>query len=158
MIVLDTNVLSELMRSRPDASVVTWMDQVSPETVWTTAISVFEIRFGLELLESGSRRQALETAFDAMIHSDLNRRVLPFDDQSAQLTAEISASGRKAGQTVDLRDSMIAGIVAAQDASLVTRNVRHFENAGIDLINPWEVGDRCACLPNSSAAMSSGWP
>ena len=141
MIVLDTNVLSELMRTRPDPSVVTWMDRAVPVTVWTTAISVFEIRFGLELLEQGTRRQSLETAFEAMIHSDLNRRVLPFDDKSAQRTATISASGRKAGITVDLRDSMIAGIVFSQEASLVTRNSRHFENAGIKLINPWEVAN-----------------
>ena len=142
MIVLDTNVLSELMRTSPDPVVVTWLDQTVPETVWTTAISVFEIRFGLELHEQGGRRRSLEAAFEAMIHSDLNRRVLPFDDSSAQCTARISARGRKAGQLVDLRDSMIAGIVATQEASLVTRNIRHFENAGIALINPWKVGSK----------------
>ena len=129
------------MRKQPDPGVVAWLDGLTPEAVWTTSISVFEIRFGLAIMTEGNRRQALISAFDAMLLQDLKRRVLVFDSESAEKTAQISANARSTGRNVDLRDTMIAGIVASQQASLATRNTQHFEAAGIDLINPWNLSD-----------------
>jgi len=141
LIVLDTNVMSELMRIQPDRGVIAWLDELTPETVWTTSISVFEIRFGLAIMAEGNRRQALTSAFDAMLLQDLKQRILVFDNESAEKTALISAKARSTGRNVDLRDAMIAGTVASQQASLATRNTQYFEAAGIDLINPWNVAD-----------------
>lgn len=137
MIILDTNVVSELMKRTPEPSVVRWLDGLPVVSVWTTAITIFEVRFGLALLDSGARKSALISSFEAMVGADLDGRVLPFDESAADQTTTISAKGKQNGRSVDLRDSMIAGIVACQNATLATRNVRHFEATGIEVINPW---------------------
>lgn len=137
MIVLDTNVLSALMRQEPDERVVTWLDGLPPESVWTTAITVFEIRFGLEILESGRRRHALERAFAAALAEDFDGRVLPFDETAAEVAGRIAAERRRAGRTIEIRDVQIAAITAARKGSLATRNRRHFEDLGLSLIDPW---------------------
>jgi toxin FitB len=139
MIVLDTNVLSALMRQEPDAGVVAWLDRLPPESIWTTAITVFEIRFGLQILESGRRRQSLERAFAAALAEDFDGRVLPFDEPAAEAAGRIAAERRRAGRTIEIRDVQIAGITAARKASLATRNTRHFEDLGLSLIDPWSV-------------------
>lgn len=137
MIVLDTNVLSALMRQDADAIVIAWLDRQPPESVWTTAVTVFEIRFGLELLAPGRRRRQLQEAFTRAVEEDLSARILPFDQAAAQKAASCAAERRAAGKTVDFRDIEIAGIVAARSATLATRNLRHFQDLGIDLIDPW---------------------
>jgi toxin FitB len=139
MIVLDTNVLSALMRQEPDAGVVAWLDRLPPESIRTTAITVFEIRFGLQILESGRRRQSLERAFAAALAEDFDGRVLPFDEPAAEAAGRIAAERRRAGRTIEIRDVQIAGITAARKASLATRNTRHFEDLGLSLIDPWSV-------------------
>lgn len=137
MIVLDTNVLSALMRHEPDPVVVTWLDTQPPDAIWTTTVTTFEIRFGLEILADGRRRTALQQAFARALEDDLDGRVLPFDQTAAEAAARIAAHQRAAGQPVEIRDVQIAGITAARKATLATRNTRHFEGTGITLIDPW---------------------
>lgn len=137
MILLDTNVLSALMRREADSTVVAWLDAQPPESIWTTSITVFEIRFGLEILAKGRRRKALEEAFASALDEDFDGRVLAFDQAAAEAAAAIAARRREAGRPVEIRDVQIAGITAARKATLATRNIRHFEGAGIALIDPW---------------------
>jgi len=126
VIILDTNVLSALMRAGPDPTVVAWLDRQPAESVWITSITLFETRFVMALLPSGRRRQALESAFDQMLNEDLENRVLDFDSAAANAAALLAAARQKMGQPVDMRDTQIAGIAVARHATLATRNVRHF--------------------------------
>lgn len=137
MIVLDTNVLSALMLREPDPAAVAWLDGQPAESIWTTAVTVFEVRFGLELLVPSRRRRALELAFSRAIAEDLEGRVLPFDEEAAQAAAARAAQRQRTGRRVDFRDLEIAGIVSARRATLATRNVRHFRDLGIVVVDPW---------------------
>jgi predicted nucleic acid-binding protein len=140
LIVLDTNVLSSLMRRDAVAVVLEWLDQQPPESIWTTAITVFEVRYGLEILANGRRRRRLENAFAEALQQDFDGRVLFFDSAAAAAAAAIAAEQRRAGRPVEIRDVQIAGIVAARKATLATRNIRHFEGTGIELVDPWSTG------------------
>lgn len=137
MIILDTNVLSALMRTDPDPAVVRWLDRQPHESIWITSITVFEARFGLAVLPSGRRRQALEAAFARVLDEDLERRVLDFDVPAAEAAAALGASRQRAGRPVDLRDMQIAGIALARRAALATRNVRHFKDLKVRVVDPW---------------------
>src|SRR5262249_9657660 len=137
VIILDTNVISALTHAGPDPAVVAWLDRQPAESVWITSITLFEARFGLALLPSGRRRQALESAFDELLNKDLENRVLDFDSAAANAAALLAAARRKMGQPVDMRDTQIAGIAVARHATLATRNVRHFADLKISIINPW---------------------
>ena len=137
MILLDTNVISALMQSSPDPTIVGWLDCQPPESVWMTAITVFEVRFGLELLATGRRRRQLEEAFDKALAEDFEGRVLAFDQAAAQAAGTMVAARRGAGRTIEIRDLQIAGIAAARKATLATRNVRHFEGFGLAVVDPW---------------------
>ena len=137
MIVLDTNVLSALMRSSPDAVVVEWLDRQPADSVWLTSITVFEARFGLALLPKGRRRNGLERAFDRVLMEDLSSRVLTLDEMAAVTAAQIAADRQRAGRIVDLRDTLIAGIAQARRATIATRNTRHFEGLDIPVVDPW---------------------
>jgi predicted nucleic acid-binding protein len=137
VILLDTNVISALMQSSPDPIVVGWLDRQPPESVWTTAITVFEVRFGLELLATGRRRRQLEEAFARALAEDFEGRVLPFDQAAAQAAGAMAAARRRAGRTLEIRDLQTAGIAAARKATLATRNVRHFEGLGLAVVDPW---------------------
>lgn len=138
MIILDTNVLSALMRSVPDEPVIDWLDRQPPESVWITSVTLFEARFGLNLLPKGRRRQALESAFERLLEDDLENRVLDFDSAAAAAAAVLAAIRQKAGRPVDVRDTQIAGIALARRATLATRNVRHFADLKVPMINPWQ--------------------
>ncbi len=137
MIILDTNVISELMRGAPDPRVIDWVDVQPSESVWITSITVLEARLGLALLPAGRRRQGLELAFDALIASDLAYRVLPFDSAAAEHAAVLAAKRHESGRQVDLRDTQIAGIALSRRASIATRNVRHFADLAVEVIDPW---------------------
>jgi toxin FitB len=136
MIVLDTNVLSALMRQPPDAKVITWLDNQSRTSVWTTSVTVLEIRFGLQIMAAGRRRSLLLAAFDILL-DQIGHRIAPFDDDAATLAADWMASRQRKGRPGELRDTMIAGIVVARHATLATRNVVHFEDLSIPVVNPW---------------------
>lgn len=137
MILLDTNVVSALMQRDPDPLVIAWLDGQPAESVWTTSITVFEVRLGLEILVTGRRRAFLEEAFAKALEEDFEGRVMPFDQVAADAAGRIAAERRRAGRTVEFRDVQIAGIVAARKATLATRNVRHFEGLGLSLVDPW---------------------
>ncbi len=137
MIILDTNVLSVLMSATPDPRVVAWLDRQPSESVWITSITVFEARFGLALLPASKRRRAIELSFALLLHDDLENRVLDFDSDAAVAAAGVAVIRQKAGRTVDIRDTEIAGIAIARRATLATRNVRHFADLKIPVVNPW---------------------
>jgi len=137
MIILDTNVLSALMRMVPAAPVVAWLDRQPAESIWITSITVFEVRLGLALLPSGRRRQALEAAFAGLLKEDLENRVLDFDSAAATEAASLAAARQKNGRPADMRDTQIAGIALARHATLATRNIRHFADLKISIVDPW---------------------
>jgi len=137
MIILDTNVLSELMRQDPDPGVLHWLDRQSSQSVWITTITLFESRLGLALLPDGHRRRALVQAFDQLLAIDLESRILPFDAEAATQAALLVADRQRAGRPVDIRDTQIAGIAQARRATLATRNLRHFEGLSVAVVNPW---------------------
>jgi toxin FitB len=137
MIILDTNVLAALMRNVPEAPVVAWLDRQPVESVWITSITLFEARLGLALLPSGRRRTALETAFARLLKEDLENRVLDFDSAAATEAASLAAARQKIGRPVDMRDTQIAGIALTRRATLATRNVRHFSDLRISIVDPW---------------------
>lgn len=136
MIILDTNVLSALMLQRPDLRVIAWLDKQPRISIWTTSVTVLEIRFGLRIMPSGKRRSALLQAFEMMLER-FERRIVSFDAAAAELASDLMASRQKSGRTVELRDTMIAGIALAQHATLATRNTAHFEEISVPLVNPW---------------------
>ena len=142
MIILDTNVLSALMRQAPDVPVIIWLDRQPAESVWITSITLFEARLGLALLPKGRRRQTLEAAFAQLLQEDLENRVLDFDAAAATEAASLAAERQKAGRPVDMRDTQIAGIALARRATLATRNVRHFQDLKVPVVNPWEGQDQ----------------
>jgi len=137
MIILDTNVLSALMRIAPDAAVVKWLDRQPADSVWITSITVFETRFGLALLPAGKKRGGLERAFDSVLDDDLGNRVLDFDSAAAAAAAGLAADRRRAGRIADLRDTLIAGIALARRATIATRNVTHFAGLDVPVVDPW---------------------
>lgn len=137
MIILDTNVLSALMSASPDSEVIAWLDRQPSDTVWITSITEFESRMGLALMPSGKRRQGLQASFERLLQEDLQGRVHGFDSDAAIAAAALAARRQKAGRPVDMRDTQIAGIALARKATLATRNVRHFDDLELKVVNPW---------------------
>ena len=137
MIVLDTNVLSALMRTNPEVVVVAWLDRQPADSVWLTSITVFEARFGLALLPKGRRRSGLERAFERVLTEDLSNRILALDEMAAVTAAQLAADRQRSGRPVDLRDTLIAGIAQSRRATIATRNARHFEGLDVPVVDPW---------------------
>ena len=137
MIILDTNVLSALMNRLPDQKVIDWLDKQPGTSIWTTSVTVLEIRFGLQTMPLGNRRAALVQAFETVLADKIDRRIAPFDAAAAQLAGDLMAVRQKKGRPGDLRDTMIAGIALAFRATLATRNTSHFEDLSVPVINPW---------------------
>lgn len=138
MIVLDTNILSELMKSKPDQRVVRWLRRLPSASLFTTAVTQAEILYGVRLLPSGKRRNQLESAVNEMFNLDFQGRVLPFGSEAAAMFAEIAAARRLAGQPISQFDAQIAAITRTSAARLATRNVSDFAGCGLELVNPWE--------------------
>ena len=137
MIIIDTNVVSELMRASPDPAILAWFAGHTADTLFLTAISEAELRTGAAILPAGQRRERLVGAIDAMIEQDFAGRILPFDSPAARSYSAIAAARRAAGKPIMDADCQIAAIVRACGASIATRNVSDFEGCGIDVINPW---------------------
>jgi predicted nucleic acid-binding protein len=137
VIVLDTNVLSALMRTNPETKIVEWLDRQPADSVWLTSITVFEARFGLALLPKGRRRSSLERAFERVLSEDLSNRVLALDEMAALTAAQLAADRQRLGRIVDLRDTLIAGIAQARRATIATRNTRHFDSLDVPVVDPW---------------------
>lgn len=137
MIILDSNVLSELMRPKPEAKVLAWLDRQPPTSIWTTSVTVLEIRFGLQIMPAGRRCIAYTQGFEGLLKG-IDHRIAPFDSEAAQQASTLMASRKLQGRPRELRDTMIAGIVLARHATLVTRNISHFDDVSATLINPWD--------------------
>lgn len=136
MIVLDTNVVSALMRQAPDADVIAWLDAQPRTSIWTTSVTILEIRFGLQIMATGRRQSLLMRAFEAMLDK-MGQRIAPFDAACATEAANLMAARQRRGPPGDLRDIMIAGIVLAHHATLATRNTSHFADLSVPVIDPW---------------------
>ena len=137
MIVIDTNVVSELMRMTPEPAVMTWFSGQDSAELYLTAVSEAELRAGAAILPAGRRRDRLTAEVDAVVREDFAGRVLPFDSAAARAYAAIAASRRSAGRPILEADCQIAAIARASDAAVATRNGADFEHCGIALIDPW---------------------
>jgi predicted nucleic acid-binding protein len=137
MIVLDTNVVSELMRATPEPTVLAWLQQTSSTGLYTTAVTVAEIRYGIARLPEGRRRQTLHQAADE-IFAAFPRQVLPFDLAAASAYADVAAGRERDGNPISGFDGQIAAICRSQAAVLATRNTKDFTDTGISLIDPWQ--------------------
>lgn len=137
MVILDTNVLSELLRSTPDPAVVRWTSQQPIAQVFTSTVTQAEILYGVRLLPAGRRRQKLEDAVTALFVTDFAGRVLPFDSDAALACARIAADRKQRGHPIAQLDAQIAAIARARDGQLATRNVSDFEGCGLRIVNPW---------------------
>jgi predicted nucleic acid-binding protein len=141
MIILDTDVLSALMRQPSDAAVVGWLDRQASFSLWTTSITVLEVRFGIAILPTGKRQTLLKEAFDKTLEEKLEHRIAVVDADSAHEASVLMAIRQRKGRVLELRDAMIAGIVIAHRATLATRNTRYFEDLRTQVVNPWSEAD-----------------
>lgn len=141
MIILDTNVLSALMQTDVDPAVVSWLDAQRAESIWLTSITIFEARYGLALLPDGRKKLSLQDRFEVLLRDDFKHQVLMFDSAAADQAALLSAQRKAQGHPVDMRDTFVADIAQAKRATLATRNVRHFDDVSVPVVNPW-----AACL------------
>ena len=137
MILLDTNVISELMRAQPARSVLEWFAEQDASDLFISAITEAELRTGIAIMPTGQRRDRLQLALDAMIDEDFQERVLSFDSPAARAYADIAAQRRLAGRPITEADCQIAAIARTLDAPIATRNTKDFDGCGITLINPW---------------------
>ena len=137
MVILDTNVLSALMRRVPDKPVIDWLDKQPGTSVWTTSVTILEIRLGFQTMPLGHRRTLLVRAFETVLADKIGGRIAPFDTAAAKEAADLMAARHQRGRPCELRDTMIAGIVLACHATLATRNTSHFDDLSVPVINPW---------------------
>lgn len=135
---LDTNVLSELLRAQPAAAVLAWFAARPPEQLFVSAVTQAEMLLGARLLAPGKRRQQLQGALDAMFRDDFGARVLAFDSAAALVYADLVAGRRGAGRPISQFDAQIAAIALSRDAGVATRNVADFQGCGLVVTNPWE--------------------
>jgi toxin FitB len=138
MLLLDTNLVSELMRSHPDPHVMSWVAAQPLSEMAIATITVMEIRFGIALLPHGRRRADLDTRFRQLLARAFAGRVLTFDQPAADACAEIRARRRQSGNPMTVQDGMIAAIGRVHGAPVVTRDVRGFEGCGLSVIDPWQ--------------------
>jgi toxin FitB len=136
MIILDSNVISEIMRPRPEARVVAWLDRQPRLSIWVTTISIFEVRFGLLAMPLGKRRDAYSQSFENLL-SGIDQRVAAFDIEAAEHASSLMASRKIKGLLRESRDTMIAGIVLAHRATLATRNLSDFDDLAATVVDPW---------------------
>src|SRR5271165_4744401 len=137
MIILDTNVLSELMRSEPSRRVLAWVAKQPASELFTTSVTEAEIFYGIELLPKGKRREGLLAAAEAMFAEDLAGRVFGFESDAARVFSKIAANRRALGRPISHADAQIAAIAQVRGAKLATRNVADFEDCGLDIVDPW---------------------
>jgi predicted nucleic acid-binding protein len=138
MIILDTNVLSEVMRPAPSVRVLEWLAKESALTVFTTTIAMAEILYGIELLQKGRRRAALTSAAEAMFEEAFAGRILSFDNDAARAFPKIAAARRGSGRPITRFDAQIAAIARSRGAAIATRNTGDFEECGVTVVNPWD--------------------
>jgi predicted nucleic acid-binding protein len=138
MIVLDTNVLSELMRPEPDRAVVEWVDAQEPAELLLTAVTVAEILYGIRRLPEDKRKSSLLEVAVLVLSNDFAERILAFDEAAAVHYAALVIERERCGRPIGMADAQIAAICrSVQGASLATRNLKDFSDLGLDLVNPW---------------------
>jgi predicted nucleic acid-binding protein len=137
MILLDTNVLSALLRPEQDIVVVNWLNRFDDTDLCTNAVSVFELRFGIARLPNSKRKSKLAGDLAIVLDEVLGNRVLTFNGEAAVAAADLRARRSRAGQSIDIADTLIAGIALANGYPIATRNGRHFADLAIDVIDPW---------------------
>jgi predicted nucleic acid-binding protein len=140
VIILDTNVISELARINPEPNVVTWLDSRPATEIATTAITAAELLYGVARLPDGKRRAALAETIEALLNEDFRDRVEPFNSLAAGQYATVVVGRAEKGRPISMADAQIAAICRVHSATLATRNTRDFTDTGIDLINPWDAG------------------
>jgi toxin FitB len=137
LIVLDTNVISEISRDSPEPAVSAWFQRQQSELFYTTSVTLAEVLYGLELLPQGKRRERLTSLSRTILYEDLSGRILTFDEEAARHYARILSSKRLKGISMSAFDAQIAAIAFAANASVATRNVADFDHCGITVVNPW---------------------
>jgi predicted nucleic acid-binding protein len=140
VIVLDTNVISELARLTPDPGVLSWLDSLEISDVATTTVTAAELRYGVARLPDGHRKQELTVVIRGILTEDFHGRVLPFDERASVRYADIVAARQRIGRSIGVADAQIAAICRDLDGILATRNTADFEETGIELIDPWKLG------------------
>lgn len=139
MIVLDTNVISELMKPRPTPCVVAWIDEQPADEVYLTAVTTAELRYAVARLPPGRRKTDLADRVRAAIEEDFAGRVLPFDDEAAACYADLVVERERTGVAIGMADAQIAAICRTFAADLATRNTKDFAHTGIEVIDPWHI-------------------
>ena len=147
MIVADTNVLSELMRIAPDPGVVSWFESISAQEFFTTSVTEAEVRTGLRSLPRGRRRRRISESAEGLFRHFAPERILAFDRRAAAAFARIFVRRQQEGRPIGVADCQIAAIASVHAATIATRNVRDFEGAGVELVNPWRRGGGGGALP-----------
>jgi predicted nucleic acid-binding protein len=140
-VLLDTNVLSEVLRARPDSTLLAWVAAQPANGLFVSAVTQAEMMLGARLLPAGQRRQRLEGALEAMFLEDFVGRILPFDSSCARGYADVVSARRRAGTPISQFDAQIAAIALSHRLQLATRNVSDFEGCGVALTNPWGTDD-----------------
>lgn len=147
MILLDTNVVSAVMARSPDVAVVAWLDRQETLTLFVSAVTVAEIRYGLQILPDGRRRGFLEDRFSRFLAEGFSGRVLPFDAEAAERYGEIMAARRGAGRPLSILDGQIAATARVHRLAVATRNVRDFELCGVEIVDPFEPPEPAGSSP-----------
>ena len=137
MVVLDTNVVSELMLDAPSPAVLTWMDDLPARELFLTAVTEAEVRTGIAILPEGFRRRGIADAADRTLGGLFAGRILPFDSGAARVYADIAATRRAAGRPISQADCQIAAIARSRGMAVATRNVRDFSETGVEVVDPW---------------------
>lgn len=137
MFILDTNIVSELIKIQPEPKVVEWLDHIDDELIWTTSITAYEIQYGIMQLPAGKKRKQLKSDFDDMLRIDYRNRIIAFDAAAAIAAGKIAGTLKASGTNISALDIQIAGIVTVKGATLVTRNTKDFQHSGVRSVNPW---------------------
>jgi toxin FitB len=140
VIVLDTNVISELARRAPDSGVLSWLDSLDISEVGTTAVTAAELRYGVTRLPDGHRKRELAVVIRGILTEDFHGRVFPFDERASIRYADVVTGRERYGRPIGVADAQIAAICRDLGAILATRNTADFEETGVELINPWKLG------------------
>lgn len=138
MIVLDTNVISELMRPRPDERVVHWVDQFHYGEVFITAVTASELRYGVDRLPDGQGKELLSARVNDLLNEDFDEQIMPFDHLAAEHYAQIAVTREDLGRPIAMADAQIAATCRRYGASLATRNAKDFADTGVTVLDPWE--------------------
>ncbi len=138
MIILDTNIVSEFMTAKPQASVLQWLDEQVPTTLYISTITIAEIGYGLRSMPSGKRQRLLSDAFERLLNLVFGTRILSFDDNAARCYGQIMGQRKALGRPMSICDGQIAAIAQATHFLVATRNTKDFEQCGIALINPFK--------------------